>query len=504
MNSTDAQMELLHSLRRLATLGSIRAVLDWDEQTQMPPRGGEARAEQAALLAGIVHAEMTSPRSGELLDEFAATPEAKVADSDAAVIVRETRRSYDRARKLPASLVEELARVTTLAQHIWAEAKAKSDFALFAPWLEQVYDLKRQEADCVGSISGNRYDALLDVYEPGMTADGVRKVFDSLRDPLIDLVRRVANAPRQAPAEILERHYPADRQEALAREAAKAIGFNFAAGRLDRSVHPFCSGIAPGDTRMTTRYDESYFGDAFFGTLHETGHALYEQGLPTEKFGTPLGESISLGIHESQSRMWENLVGRSRAFWAHFFPKAQAAFPDALRGVDLKTWHFAINDIRPSFIRTESDEVTYNLHVLLRFELEQALLDDAVAVKDLPGVWNETMRKYLGVTPPDDAQGCLQDIHWSGGMIGYFPTYTLGNLYSAQFFEKAKADLGDLDGLLAAGNFRPLLDWLGDKIHHHGKRFEGPRLVQKVTGKPLSAEPLMKHLKGKVAELYGV
>jgi carboxypeptidase Taq len=305
---------------------------------------------------------------------------------------------------------------------------------------------------------------------------------------------------RKAPIEILHRRYPADAQEKLSRQAAAAIGFDFSAGRLDVTVHPFCSGFGPGDTRITTRYDENNFGDAFFGVLHETGHGLYEQGLPAEHFG----DSISLGIHESQSRLWENFVGRGRPFWRHFLPKARAAFGAALDAVTDDQWIFAVNSVQPSFIRTESDETTYNLHTLLRFELETAMLDGRLSVNDIPAAWNEKMRKYLGITPPDDARGCLQDVHWSGGGIGYFPTYTLGNLYAAQFFAQAHADLGDLDAQLARGEFAPLLTWLRQNIHRHGKRYRAADLVQRVTGRPLSSAPLLAHLQRKAAELYGV
>jgi carboxypeptidase Taq len=348
------------------------------------------------------------------------------------------------------------------------------------------------------------YDALLDDFEPGETAENLRAVFRSLRGPLVDLVGRVASSGRTAPTEILRREFPAAAQEAAARQASAAIGFDFDAGRLDVSLHPFCTEIGPGDTRITTRYDTRGFTDAFFGVLHETGHALYNQGLPAAHWGTPLGQYVSLGIHESQSRLWENLVGRSRAFWRHFLPRVKAAFPVALEGVSPEQWHFAINAIRPSFIRTESDEATYNLHVLLRFELEEALLTGDLSTADLPAAWNEKMLKYLGVSPPDDARGCLQDIHWSGGAIGYFPTYTLGNLYASQFFAQARLDLGDLDAMFAAGDFAPLLQWLRQNIHAHGRRFSAAQLARRITGRPLSAEPLLRHLNQKAMELYGV
>jgi carboxypeptidase Taq len=396
-----------------------------------------------------------------------------------------------------------MAKTEVLAQHAWVDARKQSNYAKFQPWLETWLKLKHEEASCVG-FKDDPYDALLDPYEPDETAANLRKVFESLRDPLVELIGKITSSGRKAPLEILERRYPADLQEKLARQASEAIGFDYTAGRLDVSVHPFCSGIGPGDTRMTTRYDESYFGDAFFGVLHETGHGLYDQGLDKSHFGTPLGEAISLGIHESQSRMWENLVGRSRAFWKHFLPRAKAIFGQTLADVSEDQWYFAVNDVRPSLIPTESDEATYNLHILIRFELEQAMMAGQLSPKDIPAAWNERMKKYLGVTPPDDARGCLQDIHWSGGAIGYFPTYTLGNLYAAQFFEQARTDLGDLDAMFAQGEFRPLLTWLREKIHRHGKRYTAAQLVKKVTGKPLSAEPLLRHLRSKAKELYGV
>ena len=493
---------LLASLKQIALLGSVSSILGWDERTQLPPKGFEHRANQSSMLAKMIHDWFTSPAIDNLLAEVETS--ALVADpvSDAAVNARETRRAYDRAVKLPGSLVEEMSRTEVLAQQAWGEARKKNDFPMFQPWLEKWVKLKQQEAKCVGYKS-NPYDALLDQFEPGETAEGVRSTFESLRGPLVELVGKIVGSGRKAPVEILERQYPPAAQEKLAREAAAAVGFDFAAGRLDVSIHPFCSGLGPGDTRLTTRYDERYFGDAFFGVLHETGHGLYAQGLEVEHFGTPRGEAISLGIHESQSRMWENLVGRSRSFWRYFMPRARAAFPDTLRDVSDDDWYFAINDVRPSLIRTEADEATYNLHVLLRFELEEAMLKGDLAPADLPGAWTEKMQKYLGLTPPDDARGCLQDIHWSGGAIGYFPTYTLGNLFAAQFFEQARKDLGDLDAQFAAGEFAPLLGWLRKNIHRHGKKYLPRQLVKNVTGADLSAEPLLRHLRKK-AELYGI
>ena len=501
-NAQQSYDSLLRELREIALLGSVNSVLGWDERTQMPPKGAEHRAAQASLLARMVHERFTSPRVDELLRTVESSNLVASAESDAAANVREIRRSYDRARKLPSSLVEEEVRVAVLGQQAWGEARAKSDYASFEPWLAKTLDLKRQEAKCIG-YGPDMYDALLDEFEPGETAANLRKTFEGLRKPLVELIGKIAGSGRKAPLEILERSYPPEAQAKLGREAAAAVGFDFAAGRLDVSLHPFCTGLGPGDTRMTTRYDAHYFGDAFFGVLHETGHGLYEQGLPAAHFGTPLGEAISLGIHESQSRTWENFVGRGRAFWKHFLPKARAAFPETLKDVSEDQWYFAINDVRPSLIRTEADEATYNLHVLLRFELEQALLNDELKTRDLPAAWSDKMKQYLGLIPPDDARGCLQDIHWSGGAIGYFPTYTLGNLYAAQFFRQADKDLGGLDAQFARGDFAPLLGWLREKIHRHGKRYRAAELVKRVTGSELSAEPLLSHLSRK-AEVYGV
>jgi carboxypeptidase Taq len=499
-----AYARLIAELRDIAVFGSIGSVLSWDEQTFMPPAAAEHRAEQSSIISRMSHERFTAPAIGDLLAELEASPLAADPESDSAVNIRQTRREYTRATKLPTSLVAEMAKTEVLSQQAWSQAKRADDFAAFKPWLDKILALKRQEADCVGYASGDPYDALLDQYEPGETAGGVKATFEALRGPLVELVGKIVDSGKVAPLDILQRHYPADAQARFATEAAKAVGFDFNQGRLDISVHPFCTHLGPGDVRMTTRYDEAYFADAFFGVLHETGHALYNQGLPKEHFGLPRGKDVSLGIHESQSRMWENLVGRSRSFWKHFLPKARVAFPTSLAGVSDADWHWAINDVRPSLIRTESDETTYNLHVLLRFELERALLRNDLSTADLPAAWDERMKQYLGIDPPDDARGCLQDIHWSGGAIGYFPTYTLGNLYAAQFFEQARKDLGDLDAQFAAGDFAPLLGWLRRHIHSQGMKYTPRQLVQRTTGSDLKPDALLAHLRRNAADLYGV
>ena len=502
-DARDTYAALIRAMKEISLLGSTGSVLHWDEQTHLPPKGAEHRGNQVSLIARMTHEQFTSPRTGQMLAAVESSDLVKEAESDPAANVRDLRRQYDRATKIPPALVEEMSKTAVLAHHAWVDARKKSDYPMFKPWLAKTLDLKKQEAACIG-FQTTPYDALLDEYEPGETTANLVRVFQSLREPLIDLVGRITGSSKKAPIDILERHYPPAAQEALAREASQRIGFDYESGRLDVSVHPFCTDLGPGDVRITTRYDEQFFGDAFFGVLHETGHALYEQGLPHEHWGTPLGTAISLGIHESQSRLWENLVGRSRPFWEFFFPKAKAAFPEQLKDVTLEQWHFAINDVRPSFIRTESDEATYNLHILLRFEMEQALLTGDLSVSDVPGAWNERMKKYLGVTPPDDARGCLQDIHWSSGSFGYFPTYTLGNLYAAQFFEHARRELGNLDEQFSGGVYAALLTWLRDKIHRHGRRYTAPDLVKRITGRELSAEPLLNHLRENARELYRV
>ena len=499
-----AYADLIKELREIALLGSINSLLSWDEHVYLPPNGAAHRADQEALMARLHHERFTSPKIGELLGAVESSDLVRNPESDAAANVREVRRDYDRATKLPASLVEEMTRTAVLAQQAWVEARRKAQFDIFSPWLKKTIDLKKREAQCVG-WKEHLYDALLDPYEPGKTTTNLRRVFDSLREPLIDLIGRIASSGKRPPVEVLEGKFPANLQEKFGKLGAAAIGFDFEAGRLDTTVHPFCSGIAGGDTRITTRYREESFIESFMGVLHETGHGLYEQGLPKmEHFGEPIADAISLGIHESQSRLWENLVGRRQSFWKFMLPRAREIFGAGMKDVNERDFYFAINEISPGFIRVEADEATYNLHVLLRFELEQAMVTDELSVNDLPAAWNERMKKYLGITPPNDAQGCLQDIHWSGGSIGYFATYTLGNLYAAQFYEQARKELGDLDAMFAKGEFAPLLKWLREKIHRHGRRYRASDLVKRVTGKPLSAEPLLAHLREKARELYQV
>jgi carboxypeptidase Taq len=503
MDSNQAYAELIRRAKECALLGSVGELLGWDERTHMPPKGNQHRAEQMALVERLKHEWLASPRIGELLAEVESSALAKDGHTEAAVNIREIRRAYDRAVKKPEKLVEELARTTIRAQQVWQDARKANRFADFQPWLDKIVRLKREEAQALG-YKDVAYDALLDEFEPGATTAEVTQIFAELRQDLVPLVSAITSSRRRAPKEILEREFPVKQQEEFSRQAATAFGFDFAAGRLDVTTHPFCCGIGPGDTRLTTRYNPRHFNQAFFGTLHEAGHGIYDQGLPAEHFGTPMGSAVSLGIHESQSRLWENQVGRSLAFWQHFFSPAQSLFPLALGDVALEDFVFAVNHVERSFIRVEADEVTYNMHIILRFELEQALIGGDLQAADVPAAWNDKFKKMFDLKVPDDAHGCLQDIHWSCGGIGYFPTYTLGNLYAAQFMEQARRDLGDLEGDFRQGQFLPLKHWLTEKIHQQGMRYRPRDLCQHVTGKPLSHAPLLTYLRQKYAALYGV
>jgi carboxypeptidase Taq len=500
-----AYEELRRHLREAEVFASIGALLGWDQETMMPPAATPLRAEQASLLSQLVHERRTSAEFGDLL---ARAEDELGPDADPAEVanLREIRRSYDNAVKIPTSLVRAFAETTTVAQYEWRAAREKSDFASFAPWLEKVVDLNREKAACLASAdSTDPYDALLDDFEPGMKTADIVRIFTDLRGRLTPLIAEIADAPFGPSDRIQRVAIPIERQAAFNRSVAARIGFDFDAGRLDTSTHPFCQGIGHGDTRITTRYREDAFFDALSSTLHEAGHAIYEQNLPkSERMGEPLGEPTSLGIHESQSRMWENLVGRSRAFWTWVLPEAKAALGDALADADVDEVFGAMNVVRPNLIRVDSDEATYNLHIMLRFDLERAMLSGDLAIRDVPAAWNDRIRSDLGCEVPDDRRGCLQDVHWSMGAFGYFPTYTLGNLYAAQLWSAIHAALGDLDDRIARGEFTEIRAWLIREIHRHGRRFSAPDLCERATGAPLSADHFMRYLEGKLRPLYGI
>ncbi|MBC7835523.1 MAG: carboxypeptidase M32 [Phycisphaerales bacterium] len=500
--------ELKNLLREAATLGSVGALVSWDQETYMPSAAGAHRSEQAALLSGLVHERKTSPRVGDLLAECESEPALRESEG-AAANIREMRRDYDRAVRVPTELVSELARVGSLAQDVWKEARGKSDFAMFAPWLDRVMGLTRRKAEFLMATmppGAELYDALLDEYEPGMTAAQIQATFTPLKVQLSGLVQAVAGSGHTVDVSVTKVQVPAARQHQLGTLVLGAMGFDLRAGRLDTTAHPFCSGIAPGDTRLTTRYTErGGFLEPLYGTMHEGGHGLYEQNLPKgDEFGLPSSEAVSLGIHESQSRMWENFVGRSRAFWQWALPKAKELFSPALDTCTLDQIHTAANQVSPSYIRVEADEATYNLHIMMRFELERAMIAGNLATGDLPGHWNDRFKQSFGLEVPDARRGCLQDVHWSFGLIGYFPTYTLGNLYAAQMWEKINADLPGLDDQMSRGDFSGLRSWLVENVHRHGRRYRAADLCRRITGRSLESGPLVRHLQGKVKATYGV
>lgn len=489
--------------REVALLTSARQLLEWDERTKLPSAGGTHRAEQVRFLAGLIHQKQTAKEMGDWLTRLADSPLAEDPQSDTGAVIRKLRRDYDKRTKLPQKLVEELARLGVVGQRSWSESRKENSFAKFRPVLEEILVLKREEAEAIG-YDDVPYDALLDEFEPGEKTANVARVLGGLREQLVPLVREIAASSRRPNQELLKRRFPIDRQESFGKRVATAIGFDFQAGRLDVSQHPFCCEPGPHDIRITTRYEENFFPTGLFSILHEAGHGIYEQGLNKEAYGLPTGQSASLGLHESQSRMWENLVARSRSFWEHFYPEAQNVFSESLGNVSLEDFHFAINEVRPSLIRTEADEVTYNLHILVRFDLEQALLEDDLAVADLPAAWNEKYREYLGIEPPSDADGVLQDVHWGACLFGYFPTYSLGNLYASQLFAKAEEELGDLDAMFRRGEFDALRQWLKTNVHGEGRRYSAAELIERVTGRPLSHDALMGHLREKFGPLYGL
>ncbi len=490
---------LLAEIREIGQLESVESLLDWDLETHMPPNGLKARAEQLSVMARLAHDRKTSPQLGELLSKL----NGDSSDPAEATNIRETRRIYDRAVKVPVELVGRIASVSAIAKGAWGKARQDSAFDAFAPHLSELLELKREVADRVGH-DGDRYDALLSEFEPGATTDEVAGVFGALRGPLSEFVRQLTESSTKPDPSVLARRFPQAAQEQLARILAAAIGFDFKSGRLDVSTHPFCSGSTPHDVRLTTRYDERFFSAAIFGTLHEAGHGVYEQGLDANHMFTPMGSAVSLGIHESQSRMWENMIGRSRAFWEHFYPQCQAAFRESLTDVSLDGFVAAINTVQPSLIRVEADEVTYNLHIILRFELERDMIAERLSVTDIPEMWNTKIKELLGITPNNDAEGCLQDIHWSMGTFGYFPTYALGNLYAAQFLAAARRAVPDLTERIARGDLTSLLDWLRTNIYRHGQRYRANELVEVVTGQPLSIEPFMSYLRERFSPFYGL
>ncbi len=489
-------------LKDIHNINNALAVLGWDQQTYMPPGGAEARSEQLATLSKIAHELFTTDEIGTLLGDLS---QAEFEyDSDEASLIRVVQRDYDQARKLPPELVEEMSRTFAMGQQIWTKARAEKDFSQFEDILGKIVDLNIQVAEAFG-YEDNIYDALLDQYEPGMKSAEVAEVFAELKAELVPLVRAIAENKDAVDASVMGQKFDEAAQWDFGLLPLKAIGFDMERGRQDKSTHPFTTSFSVNDVRLTTRVNEDLFAAALFGTLHEGGHGLYEQNSAASLEGTMLSGGTSLGVHESQSRLWENVVGRSKVFWQYYYPHLQEFFPAQLNDVSLDTFYRAINKVRPGFIRVEADEVTYNLHIFLRFELEQDLLTRRIKIADLPEAWNAKVEEYLGITPPDDALGVLQDIHWSSGGIGYFPTYTLGNILSIQFYTQTLNDIPDLPEQYARGEFGALLAWFKENIHQHGRKFTANELIKRITGDDgLKAGPYLAYIKQKYSEIYGL
>ena len=503
MNPQSQYEKLCSHVRETALLKSTSALLEWDQQTGLPSQADEYRCRQLTFLAGEVHRRNTDPVVGELLDQLTESDLAKDPDSDQSAVIRNLKRDYDRNVRVPADLVKELAQATSAGHNIWVTARKENDYSKFAPTLSRIIELSQLKADAIG-FEECRYDALLDEYEPGAKTSEVAKVLGDLREELVPMIEKIKGSSTQPSNKLLHRNYPVEAQRAFAKEASAKIGFDYTRGRLDETHHPFCTEIGPDDCRILTRYDESFFSAGFFGTLHEAGHGMYEQGLRGDQYGLPTGSYCSLGIHESQSRLWENLVGRSKAFWKHFFPAAQKHFPQALGDQSVDDFFVSINTVQPSMIRVEADEATYNLHIIIRFELERDLIDGTLGVDDLPSAWDAKYESLLGIKPQSFSEGVLQDVHWSAGLFGYFPTYSLGNLYASQLFAAAQAEIGDLAEQFGSGEFDHLKRWLNVNVHQHGQKYSSPELGNRLTGRALSHDTLITDLQAKLFPVYGL
>jgi len=489
-------------LGQVRDLSMVAGLLGWDRETYMPEGGALARARQLGTLSSMAHKLFTADQVGEWLETLAHYERELDPTSDEASIIRVTRRDYDKQKRVPSQLVGEIARAGSMGQQVWAKARQESDFALFRPNLEELVALRIRWAECF-DYQDSIYDPMLDDFEPGLTTVQVQEIFDEFRRPLIELVAAIGERPGRVDASCLDGDFDLKAQWDLGVEALDVLGFDFKRGRQDRSAHPFTVHFSCDDVRITTRFDRHNLSSALFGSIHEGGHALYELGVSPALDSTLLGEGASMTLHESQSRLFENIVGRSYPFWRFFYQKLQARLPQ-FQPVGLETFYRAINRVNPSLIRVEADEVTYGLHIILRFELEQALVTGQLAVADLPDAWNAKMEAYLGLTPPNDALGVLQDVHWSGGMLGYFPDYLLGSMLSVQLFQKAEAELPDLESQIAAGRLDGLVAWLREQIHQHGRKFTLAELTQRVLGTSLSPQPYLHYLRERYGGIYGL
>ncbi len=496
---SDPIAELRVRLGEIEDLGIAAGVLGWDQQTMMPPRGAHTRAESLGTLARISHDMFVAPETGRLLEAAAAALNGAEPDGDDLRLVRVTSRRWEKRRRVPTELAAELARAGSIGQEVWTVARRENDFAAFAPYLKRNLELARRYVDCFDSYDC-AYDVLLDDYEPEMRTADVRRLFGELRAELVPLIAKVADLPIDDSC--LHGQFPIDGQRRLVADTVALMGFDPAGWRIDDSAHPFATSFGSGDVRITTRWDEAYFASALFGAMHECGHGLYEAGIAASLQRTPIGHPDSLGLHESQSRLWENMVGRSREFCIVMAPRIARQFAGEAAALDADTLFRAVNRVKPSLIRVEADEATYALHIVIRFELEQELIDGRLAVADLPAAWNARVKEYLGIEVPSDVDGVLQDVHWSAGMIGYFPTYAIGNLIAGQLWARVHEDIPDLRAQIAAGELGALRIWLGDRVHRHGSKYTTTELLARVLGRPIEVQPFVAYLKRKLSDVY--
>jgi carboxypeptidase Taq len=484
----------------VSDIGHAASVLGWDQQVNMPPGGGEARGQQLATLSKIAQEKFTSDEMGQLLEDL--QKDYTDPETDEGAMLRVASRAYDKARRVPPEFVAEQAIAATKAFEAWVEAKGKSDFSIFQPFLEKNVELVKRYV-AFFPPADHPYDVLLDDYEPGMKTAEVKEIFNNLRPKQVSLLKAISEA-KQVKDDFLHKKYNEQKIWNFSKKIIAKFGYDFNRGRQDKAPHPFETTFSVNDVRITNRFEPGNPLATLFSAMHECGHALYELGVAQEYERTPLESGTSLAVHESQSRMWENLVGRSFPFWEHFFPEIKKTFPSQLDGVSLKTFYKGINKVEPSFIRVNADEATYNMHIMLRLELEIGMVDGSIAIKDLPEIWNEKMRDYLGITPPSDALGVLQDIHWSYGSIGYFSTYALGNIVSAQLWERINKDIKDLGEQIRKGQFSVLREWLRENVHKYGHKYDPQDLVQKITGSKIDSAAYVRYLTKKYSDIYGL
>lgn len=484
-------------LRKIADIQYASAVLNWDQETYMPSKGATFRAQQLSTLAGIGHELATSKELGKLLHLL--STDNSLSEKEKRNI-KQSLKTFNENKKYTTEFVQELSKTISETFQAWHKAKADNNFAVYAPHLEKLVTLKREESKLLGDFA-HPYDALLNQFEPGLKTADLEVLFTDVREQLVTFVKKIAAKPQNNDA-FMYLYYDREMQWDLGLNLLKQMGFDFESGRQDASSHPFTTNFSPEDVRITTRINEQDINEMIWSCIHEGGHALYEQGLPSEEYGMPSSEYISLGIHESQSRLWENNVGRSLQYWKANYPKLQDAFPENLKSVSVQSFYKAMNIVKPSLIRTSADELTYHFHVLIRFEIEKALIEGLIEVKDLPSYWNLKYKEYLGIEVPDDSSGVLQDIHWSHGSFGYFPTYSLGSFYAAQFWVQAKKEIEELENEIEKGNMKPLLDWLREKVHRHGKFYSAEELCIEITGEKLNFKYFMDYASIKYSKLY--